>query len=122
MTAERRLYRVPLRGASVVLGERTLVMGVLNVTPDSFSGGTQGAADAIAHDLRLFEEGADWIDVGGESTRPGAAPVAADEERRRVAPVIEALRRRAPGRSRSTRPRRRSPRPRSTRAPTSSTT
>ena len=97
MTAERRLYRVPLRGASVVLGERTLVMGILNVTPDSFAGGTQGAEAALAHGLRLFEEGADWLDVGGESTRPGAQPVAEDEERRRVVPVVQALRRHGAG-------------------------
>jgi len=79
----------------VVLGERTLVMGVLNVTPDSFSDGKRlaGTDAAVAQGLRLFEEGADWVDVGGESTRPGAAPVPADEEARRVVPVIEGLRR-----------------------------
>jgi dihydropteroate synthase len=73
-----------------VLGERTLVVGVLNVTPDSFSdGGSLGGDDAaIAHGLRLFEEGADWVDVGGESTRPGASAVPAAEEARRVVPVI----------------------------------
>ena len=97
MTTERRLYRIPLRGASVVLGERTLVMGILNVTPDSLAGGTLGAEEALARGLRLFEEGADWLDVGGESTRPGAEPVAAAEELRRVVPVIEALRRRGCG-------------------------
>jgi len=82
-----------------VLGERTLVMGVLNVTPDSFSDGGRlgGTEAAVAHGLRLFEDGADWVDVGGESTRPGAAPVAEDEETRRVAPVIEGLRRRGAG-------------------------
>ncbi len=80
------------------LGERTLVMGILNVTPDSFAGGIAAGPDAaLAHGLRLFEEGADWVDVGGESTRPGAQPVAPDEERRRVVPVIEALRRRGAG-------------------------
>jgi dihydropteroate synthase len=98
LTTERRLYRIPLRGASVVLGERTLVMGILNVTPDSFAGGTPGGLEeAIARGLRLFEEGADWLDVGGESTRPGAEPVAAAEELRRVVPVVEALRRRGGG-------------------------
>jgi dihydropteroate synthase len=98
LTAERRLYRIPLRGASVVLGERTLVMGILNVTPDSFAGGTEGGADtAVAHGLRLFDEGADWVDVGGESTRPGAQPVGVDEELRRVVPVVEGLRRRGAG-------------------------
>ncbi len=88
-----------MRGTCAVLGERTLVMGVLNVTPDSFSeaGPRRGEDAAIAHGLRLFEEGADWVDVGGESTRPGASPVPADEEARRVVPVIEGLRRRGAG-------------------------
>lgn len=72
---------------------RTLVMGVLNVTPDSFSDGGQfgSAKAAIAHGLRLIEEGADIIDIGGESTRPGAAPVDEKEELRRVIPIIEGL-------------------------------
>jgi dihydropteroate synthase len=71
-------------------------MGIVNVTPDSFSDGGQldDAQAAIAHALRLQEEGADILDVGGESTRPGAVPVPADEEIRRVLPVIEALARR----------------------------
>jgi len=73
--------------------ERPLVMGVVNVTPDSFSDGGRlpDARAAIAHAWRLRDEGADLIDVGGESTRPGAAPVPEDEEMRRVLPVIEAL-------------------------------
>jgi dihydropteroate synthase len=68
-------------------------MGVVNVTPDSFSDGGRfiDAAAAIAHGRALAAEGADWIDVGGESTRPGAAPVAEAEEQRRILPVIEAL-------------------------------
>jgi len=72
---------------------RTLVMGILNVTPDSFSdGGKHATADtAIAAGLRMFYAGADIIDVGGESTRPGAEDVTPDEEQRRVLPVIEAL-------------------------------
>jgi dihydropteroate synthase len=76
---------------------RTLVMGVLNVTPDSFSdGGRYAAADAaVEHGLRLAAEGADLIDVGGESTRPGSPPVAVDEELRRVLPVVRELARRA---------------------------
>jgi dihydropteroate synthase len=95
----RRLYRLPIRGAEVTLGERTLVVGVLNVTPDSFSDGGRlaGTEAALARGLRMFEEGADWVDVGGESTRPGAAPVEPDEEVRRTAPVIEGLRRRGAG-------------------------
>ena len=69
------------------------VMGVLNVTPDSFSdGGRHASPDAaVEHGLQMVEEGAAILDVGGESTRPGAAPVAADEEMRRVLPVIEGL-------------------------------
>ena len=72
---------------------RTLVMGILNVTPDSFSdGGKHPTADtAIAAGLRMFYAGADIIDVGGESTRPGAEDVSPEEEQRRVIPVIEAL-------------------------------
>ena len=73
---------------------RPLVMGVLNVTPDSFSDGGRfaGTAEAIAGGLRLAQEGAALIDVGGESTRPGAPAVEAAEELRRVIPVIEGLR------------------------------
>ncbi|MBT2534023.1 dihydropteroate synthase [Arthrobacter sp. ISL-48] len=73
--------------------DRTLVMGILNVTPDSFSdGGKHPTADtAIAAGLRMFYAGADIIDVGGESTRPGADDVSPEEEQRRVVPVIGAL-------------------------------
>jgi dihydropteroate synthase len=76
-----------------VLGGRSLVMGVVNVTPDSFSDGGKwfDAEAAIAHGLALFDEGADVVDVGGESTRPGAAPVDEAEEQRRAIPVVEAL-------------------------------
>jgi dihydropteroate synthase len=76
-----------------LLGERPLIMGILNVTPDSFSDGGQYAARdrAVAHGRQMLADGADIVDVGGESTRPGAAAVAADEELRRVIPVIEAL-------------------------------
>ena len=72
---------------------RPVVMGVLNVTPDSFSDGGQyrEADTAVSHGLRMVEEGAAIIDVGGESTRPGADPVSAEEEIRRVVPVIEKL-------------------------------
>ena len=86
-------------------GERTFVMGILNVTPDSFSGdGLLGAADrggdrtdaaleaAVDAARRMVDEGADLLDIGGESTRPGHEPVGADEERRRVVPVIAAIR------------------------------
>jgi dihydropteroate synthase len=74
--------------------ERPLVMGIVNVTPDSFSDGNAHfqADQAVAHARLLIEEGADLLDIGGESTRPGAQAVPADEELRRVLPVIEALR------------------------------
>jgi len=73
--------------------DRTLVMGVVNVTPDSFSDGGRwfDADTAIAHGLSLVEAGADLVDVGGESTRPGALRVDADEELRRVLPVVQGL-------------------------------
>ena len=73
--------------------DRPQVMGIVNVTPDSFSdGGAHDTADAaVAHALRLVEEGADLLDIGGESTRPGAAEVEVEEELRRVVPVIERL-------------------------------
>ena len=72
---------------------RVLLMGIVNVTPDSFADGGRhfNHADALAHARRLIDEGADIIDIGGESTRPGAADVSADEEIRRVVPLVEAL-------------------------------
>ncbi len=78
-------YKLPL--------SRPLIMGVINVTPDSFSDGGKflEPKPAIAHAKALIAEGADLLDIGGESTRPGAAPVSLEEERRRVLPVIEAL-------------------------------
>ena len=81
-------------GARLFEGPGPFLMGVVNVTPDSFSdGGRFLALDAaVAHAERLAEEGADLVDLGGESTRPGAIPVGAAEERRRVVPVIERLR------------------------------
>jgi dihydropteroate synthase len=86
------------RDRAVPLGDRTLVMGIVNVTPDSFSDGgmLSDAAAAVKHGLRLLEEGADVVDVGGESTRPGSDPVSAAEELQRVLPVVEGLRREAP--------------------------
>ena len=73
--------------------DRPQVMGIVNVTPDSFSDGGQHAdtAAAVAHALTLVEQGADLLDIGGESTRPGASPVSVQEEIDRVVPVIEAL-------------------------------
>jgi dihydropteroate synthase len=90
----RRRFTLPLPGGrSLTLGERTLVMGVLNVTPDSFSDGGAHANAQVAVEAarRMVDAGADIIDVGGESTRPGAQPVSEQEERRRVLPVIDAL-------------------------------
>ena len=90
----RRLYTLPLPNRPALqLGARTLVMGILNVTPDSFADGgvhfdVERAVDA---GLRMVAEGADILDVGGESTRPGAEPLPADEELRRVLPVVQRL-------------------------------
>ena len=89
----------PVAPGPVLLAERLrsaagpLVCGIVNVTPDSFSDGGRflAARDAVAHGLRLAGEGADLLDVGGESTRPGARPPTLEEELRRVVPVIEAL-------------------------------
>ncbi len=83
------------RGRTLRTGSRTLIMGILNVTPDSFSdGGTYADADAAAEmALEMAEHGADIIDVGGESTRPGAEPVSEAEELGRTLPVIERIRR-----------------------------
>lgn len=77
------------------IGKRTLIMGILNVTPDSFSDGGRffEVARALEQARRLVAEGADIIDIGGESTRPGAQAVSAEEELRRVVPVIQAIRR-----------------------------
>lgn len=82
-----------IAGETHDLAARAMIMGVLNVTPDSFSDGGQffGAQAAIDHGRRLAADGADVIDVGGESTRPGAEAISADEEMRRVIPVIEKL-------------------------------
>ncbi|MBN2707257.1 MAG: dihydropteroate synthase, partial [Deltaproteobacteria bacterium] len=86
------------RGLKVDLKQRSLIMGILNVTPDSFSDGNRflDPAAALAQARRMLAEGADIIDIGGESTRPGAAPVAGGEEERRVVPVIRELRREFP--------------------------
>jgi dihydropteroate synthase len=80
-------------GGRILRLDRPRVMGIVNVTPDSFSdGGTHATTDAaVAHGLALAEEGADVLDVGGESTRPGAADVPLDEELRRIIPVVERL-------------------------------
>jgi dihydropteroate synthase len=93
----RKRFTIPLPdGRALRLGERTLLMGIINVTPDSFAdGGLRfDAARAVEDGLRLIEDGADIVDVGGESTRPGAEPVSAEEELRRVVPVVAGLARR----------------------------
>src|ERR1700688_2673596 len=90
----RKRFRLHLPSRTLILGERTLVMGVLNITPDSFSDGGKylDSETAIARGLQLEKDGADILDIGGESTRPGAAPVTAQEELRRILPVIKVLR------------------------------
>lgn len=90
----RKRYEWKLRTRSLQLGDRTLIMGVLNVTPDSFSdGGKYSDPDrAFAHAIELEEQGADIIDIGAESTRPGSARISAAEELRRLIPVLKRLR------------------------------
>ncbi len=88
----RPAFIVPLaHGLWLELGPRTLVMGILNVTPDSFAGGVTDPHLAADIALRMAADGADIIDVGGESTRPGADPVSETDELARVVPVIERL-------------------------------
>jgi dihydropteroate synthase len=86
-------YKINCRGKVLDLGSRTHIMGILNVTPDSFSDGGHYAdtARALTHARAMAAAGADIIDIGGESTRPGAAPVAEEEELRRIIPIIERL-------------------------------
>jgi len=106
----RPSYTWRLRSRELELGSRTLVMGILNVTPDSFFDGGKFYSDggkflshdhAVGHGLQMLKEGADILDIGGESTRPGArvgeAGVSAEEELRRVVPVIEDILRERPG-------------------------
>jgi len=92
----KRTY--PCGGTTLKLGERTLIMGILNVTPDSFSDGGKynDPERAVRHALQMIADGADLIDLGGESTRPGHQPVSEQEELERVVPVVEALHREAP--------------------------
>ena len=89
----RTHFSIRCRKRTFTLGGRTLLMGVLNVTPDSFSdGGLYFIKEkAIAHGLKMVEEGADLLDIGGESTRPGSKPLGLEEELRRIMPVIESL-------------------------------
>jgi dihydropteroate synthase len=89
----KRHYVIHCRNQAYTLGKQTLLMGILNVTPDSFSDGGLyfDKEKAVDQGVRMAEEGADLIDVGGESTRPGSKPVGEDEELRRVIPVVHAL-------------------------------
>src|ERR1700735_3576754 len=91
--APRPSFDWQLRTRSLALGPRTLLMGILNVTPDSFSDGGQFAspAAAIDHALAMLDDGVDLIDIGGESTRPSSTPLAPAEEQQRVLPVIAGI-------------------------------
>lgn len=90
----RPKFKLRLPSRTLALGERTLVMGILNVTPDSFSDGGKflDVSAAVERAFEIERAGADMIDLGGESTRPGSDPISADEELRRVIPVLESLR------------------------------
>jgi dihydropteroate synthase len=101
--ARRRSFEWLLRTRTMPLGQRTAIMGILNITPDSFSDGghfytPQAAPDrAVTQALQMLEEGADILDIGGESTRPNAAPLSPDEEQTRILPAIEAILKAQPG-------------------------
>ena len=90
----RKKYLLRLPSRTIVLGKRTLVMGVLNVTPDSFSDGALyfNSEAAVARALEIERAGADILDVGGESTRPGSHGISIEEELRRVLPVLDKIR------------------------------
>jgi dihydropteroate synthase len=90
----RKKFRLKLRSRTLVLGERTLVMGVLNVTPDSFSDGGEFFDNdaAVGRAFQMERDGADLIDVGAESTRPGSSGISVEEEWKRLGPVLEGLR------------------------------
>jgi dihydropteroate synthase len=94
----RAVFQWSLGARTLELGKRTLIMGIVNVTPDSFSDGGHylDSGKAADHALQLLDEGADIIDVGGESTRPGASVVSAEEELQRVLPVITSLKKQRP--------------------------
>ena len=90
---KEQIWRIPCKKGELLLGKKTLIMGILNVTPDSFSDGGRYVSmeDAVAHAVAMQAAGADIIDIGGESTRPGHTPIAVEEERRRIMPLIEKL-------------------------------
>lgn len=91
---QRKRFRLKLPSQTLALGEHTLVMGVLNATPDSFSDGGRFADtdEAVAHALAMEKAGAHLLDVGGESTRPGSIAISVEEELRRVLPLLQMLR------------------------------
>jgi dihydropteroate synthase len=90
----RKIFRAKVKSGTLVLGERTLVMGVLNITPDSFSDGGKffSLKRAVAAALDMERNGADILDIGAESTRPGSTGISTEEELRRLLPVLHALR------------------------------
>lgn len=90
----RKEYSLRIKGRDYTLGRRTWLMGILNVTPDSFSDGGiyLDKKSAVQKGLQLIKDGADILDIGGESTRPGSHPVTAEEEKRRILPVISEIR------------------------------
>jgi len=94
ISVRRRIFRLKLRSRSLMLGERTLVMGVLNVTPDSFSDGGKffSVERAVERALAMEKAGADILDIGAESTRPGSQEVSSAEELARLLPVLGGLR------------------------------
>lgn len=90
----RKRFTIPLsNGSTLLLGDRTLVVGVLNVTPDSFSDGGRhfDASEAISHAMKMQDDGADIVEIGGESTRPGAKTISVEEELTRILPVLAGL-------------------------------
>jgi len=90
---KRKIFRLPLRSGTLTLGKRTLIMGVLNVTPDSFSDGSHyfSLSKALSRALAIEDQGADILDIGGESTRPGSAGTSDSEELRRIEPLLAKL-------------------------------
>jgi dihydropteroate synthase len=100
--APRPRFDWNVRNRTLPLGERTIVMGILNVTPDSFSDGghfyspENATARAVAHAMQMLDDGAQILDVGGESTRPNATPLTPEEEQSRILPVIESILRQRP--------------------------
>src|ERR1700761_392305 len=93
----RRHHDWHIRTRTLPLGKRTIIMGILNVTPDSFSDGgyfyspERAPERALAQAIKMLDEGADILDIGGESTRPNATPLTAEEEQSRILPVIDSI-------------------------------